>query len=235
MVGWFRTLASRDESAGALGRHGVLFASLVLLLVALPVAESLAGATPSFRLLLSLVLIAAIYVNSRQRWVFLAAAAVGTAAIVTPAVAIFLDSAALTLAGDALGLALLGFTTLVMTASLIQTARVSRDTIIGGICVYLLIGLCFAMTFILIAEVDPAAFAAESGPIIVDSRAPQSDSPKLLYFSFVTLTTLGYGDIAPASELTQMLADSEALIGQLYLTIFLARLVALFVRESTSA
>ena len=51
----------------------------------------------------------------------------------------------------------------------------------------------------------------------------------LLYFSFVTLTTLGYGDVMPKSDMARMFAVSEALIGQLYLVIFMARLVALYV------
>ena len=82
MMSWLGTLASRDESGDALGRHSALLGSLTLLLVALPLAQSIAGATLSFRLLLSVVLVAAIYVNSRQRWIFTAAAIVGGGAIV---------------------------------------------------------------------------------------------------------------------------------------------------------
>jgi hypothetical protein len=64
------------------------------------------------------------------------------------------------------------------------------------------------------------------GRSALDSSA---HSAKILYYSFVTLTTLGYGDITPVSELAQMMAVAEAVIGQLYIAIFIARLVALYV------
>ena len=237
MMGWLQTLADRDESAGALGRHGALLASLTFLLVGLPLAQSISGATPSFRLLLSLVLVAAVVVNSKQRWIFRFAAVVGFGAITATLLAATIDVAATRVVADVLGLGLLGFTTLVMLNSLIQTDRVSQDTVVGGICVYLLMGLCFAMIFIVLCELDPAAFQFEPAraQATVDIEPSAVVASRLLYFSFVTLTTLGYGDIAPASDLAQMLSVAEALTGQLYLTIFLARLVALFVRESTRA
>ena len=79
------------------------------------------------------------------------------------------------------------------------------------------------------AQVEPGAFAAGSEAITRAAEDPSRHATRFLYFSFVTLTTLGYGDIAPKSDLAQMFAVAEALIGQLYLTIFVARLVALYV------
>lgn len=235
MMSWLRTLAYRDESEGALGRHATLLASLVLLLVALPLGQSLSGSTPRFPFLLGLVLVAAIVVNSRQRWMFVVATIVGGAAVAGGIATAFVDSTALRVAVDLLGLGLLGTTTLVMANSLIQTEQVSGDTIVGGICVYLLIGLCFAMTFILMTEISAGSFLIGGEPIARTLADPFVHATQLLYFSFVTLTTLGYGDVAPATEMAQMFAVSEAIVGQLYLTIFLARLVALFVSESRAA
>ncbi|MEO2168241.1 MAG: 3-deoxy-7-phosphoheptulonate synthase, partial [bacterium] len=97
-----------------------------------------------------------------------------------------------------------------------------HDTIVGGICVYLLLGLCFAISFMLIAELAPTAFSL-AAELQWDAGDRKLD---FLYFSFVTLTTLGYGDIAPHGDLAQMLCVAEALIGQLYLAVFVARLVA---------
>jgi hypothetical protein len=230
MIRWLRTLARRDEDEGALGRHGALLASLVLLLVALPIGRLVSGGgTPHFPILMILVLVAALLVNSHQRWIFVAAVVVGVSAVAGILIGESTGSATARIAADVLALALLGFTSLVMLNSLIQTDEVSSDTIVGGICVYLLIGLCFALSFNLLTEYEPGALAYDDEPIVRAASGDHAHDARLLYFSFVTLTTLGYGDIAPTSELAQMFAVSEAITGQLYLTIFMARLIGLFV------
>jgi hypothetical protein len=222
-----------DESEGALGRHSVLLASLVVLLVALPLGNVLSGGDTSFSILLAVVLMAAVFVNTPQRWSFVTATIIGFGAIAGLASAAVTGALALRIMADALSLGLLGFTTLLMLNSLLLARRVSVDTVIGGICVYLLMGLVFAMMFGLICDVEPGSIV-EGVPPIAITRAMSDESShatKLLYYSFVTMTTLGYGDITPRSELAQMMAVAEAVIGQLYLAIFVARLVALYVAE----
>jgi voltage-gated potassium channel Kch len=145
------------------------------------------------------------------------------------AYAAYFDSQLVRILGELLGLALLGFTTLVMFNSLIQTNRVSQDTIVGGICVYLLVGLCFAMIFIVMTDFNPGALLQGEEPILRSASDSSAHATTLLYFSFVTLTTLGYGDVVPQGDMARMFAVTEALVGQLYLVIFLARLVALYV------
>jgi len=224
------TLANRDESEGALGRHGVMLASLIFLLAALPFGHAIAGGSTRFPVLLVLVLSSAVFVNSHQRWAFVAASVFGLGAVAGIGYAEYFDSQTVRLAAQVLGLALLGFTTLVMFNSLIQTDQVSQDTIVGGICVYLLIGLCFAMIFILMTNLAPGSFREGQEEIARSAADTSAHATTLLFFSFVTLTTLGYGDVSPASDMARMFAVSEALIGQLYLAIFVARLVALYVR-----
>ncbi len=231
-MSWLHTLANQDE--GALGRHGALLAALVLLLVTLPVVQLISGVTPRFQILLTLVLVAAVVANSHQRVVFAIAGFLGAAAIGGLVAAAVFDSAPIQIAANTLSLGLLGFTTLVMLNSLIQADNVSGDTIVGGICVYLLIGLCFTMAFLIFTELAPGAFVAGGEAIEISAADPSDHATKLLYFSFVTLTTLGYGDITPNGDLAQMFAVAEALVGQLYLTIFVARMVALYVGPSRS-
>ena len=73
------------------------------------------------------------------------------------------------------------------------------------------------------------AFALGDQEIVRSAADSRDHSTTLLYFSFVTITTLGYGDVRPQAEIAQMLAVGEAVIGQLYLTIFVARLIACYV------
>ena len=222
-------IVNRDEGEGTLGRHSIMLASLVTLLVALPVAQMIFEGTIRFTLLLTVVLISSVLVNSQQRWVFVLALLVGVAALLGIAYSEVVGSESIRIGSQFLSLGLLGMTTLVMFNSLIRADQVSLDTVVGGICVYLLIGLSFAVSFILLMDLSPGSFV-QGGQAIVRVVGGSSDhATTLLFFSFVTITTLGYGDVTPRGELAQMLAAAEAVIGQLYLTIFVARLIASYV------
>jgi voltage-gated potassium channel len=224
-----RTLATRDETDGALGRHSAMLVSLVVLLCALPLGQAFVGESTRFSLLLALVLIAAVFVNSHQRSIFVIALMIGLGSVIGIGYAAYFDSHLVRIVSETLGLTLLGFTTLVMFNSLIQTDRVSQDAVVGGICVFLLIGLCFALVFILMTDLNPGALELGNEAIVRSNADSSAHATLLLYFSFVTLTTLGYGDVSPVGDMARMFAVAEALIGQLYLVVFLARLVALYV------
>ena len=93
---------------------------------------------------------------------------------------------------------------------------------------YVLIGLAFAYLYGLVAQFLP-------NTLITTTNAPGLPAAHLdtlhaeLYFSFVTLTTLGYGDLLPGNHVSRLLAPTEAMIGQLYLTVLVARLVGLHI------
>ncbi|MCA9503057.1 MAG: potassium channel family protein [Myxococcota bacterium] len=230
MTDLLESLYRRDEAEGALGRHSILLGSLIFLLVALPLGQAVAGGGARYPVLLALVLVAAVVVCSHQKTaVVMGIAAV--ASIVGGFYAEWANEPGIRLVSDFLGLGLLGFTTTVMLNSLVQARDVSPDTVIGGICVYLLIGLCFAMAFVLLNDLVPGSFERDRVAIVRHADDPSAHATTLLYFSFVTLACLGYGDVAPKGELAEMFAVSEALIGQLYLAIFIARLVGLYVSQ----
>jgi hypothetical protein len=118
-----------------------------------------------------------------------------------------------------------------------QQKVVDIDTIVGGIVVYLLVGVAFAGVYQLLEFVAPGSFVV-SNPDAGRWGEWQTDPgtyPRLFFFSFVTLTTLGYGDLVPASEAAGALTSLEAAGGALYLTILIARLVGLHIAASTAA
>ncbi len=221
-------LAARDRQGGALGRHSVMLASLIFMFVALPLLEWAPGRGTRFPILLCLVLLAATYVNRTQRWILWAAVVLGVGTIAGLAIAHTSGSSGARIIAELLGLGLLGFTTFVLLNTLVQARYVKIDTLIGGICVYLLIGLCFALVYRLLVDVSPGAFVSGGEALAASLDDPSTLSTRLLYFSFITLTTVGYGDITPHDELAQMLSASEAIIGQLYLAIFIARMMGLY-------
>jgi voltage-gated potassium channel len=100
---------------------------------------------------------------------------------------------------------------------------VTAGTILGALCAYVLIGLLFAFVFLAVDDFRDARFFAQAG---------KHDQGEFLYFSFVALTTLGFGDLSPSVGLPQALTVLEALVGSIFLVTLVARLVTLWGRES---
>jgi Ion channel len=94
--------------------------------------------------------------------------------------------------------------------------RVTLEAAYGALCIYLLVGMLFAFCF-------GAVAVLQHGPLF--SNGTEGDLQDHLYFSFITITTVGYGDLAPAGDLARSLSILEALIGQLYLVTVVAVIV----------
>jgi hypothetical protein len=117
--------------------------------------------------------------------------------------------------------------TLPVTLSrVIHHRRVTFETVLGALCAYVLFGLLFAFLFLAIADFRDASFFAQPGP---------HQQSEYVYFSFVALTTLGFGDLSPALGLPQALTVIEALFGSIFLVTLVARLVTLWVRQDELA
>lgn len=102
---------------------------------------------------------------------------------------------------------------------LMVSEQVTADTIKGGICVYFLVGFLWTIMYNIVYSFDADAFQSVADTI---TRAD------LTHFSFTTLTTVGYGDIAPLSQAARVLANLEGMVGVMYPTVFIARLVGLY-------
>ncbi|MEL6224462.1 MAG: potassium channel family protein [Cyanobacteria bacterium J06627_8] len=106
------------------------------------------------------------------------------------------------------------------------TSRVTLDTVQGGISIYLLIGYVWALFYSMISTLDADAF---SQSLLARGYFLQS-----LYFSFTTLTTLGYGDIVPVSDVALVFSNLEAIMGQMYSTVFIAILVGGYLAQHSN-
>jgi len=102
---------------------------------------------------------------------------------------------------------------------LLATKEVTTDTISGGICIYCLLGFLWALFYYTIAYFDKNAFYLQTA----------SSQTNFFYFSFNTLTTVGFGDITPLNRWARILANLEAITGQMYVAIFMAGLVSLYI------
>jgi hypothetical protein len=119
-------------------------------------------------------------------------------------------------------LLLMGVTLVVVVArAVFSPGRISYHRIIGAILVYLSVAVTFAALFAIVGLMVPGAF---SGMVLEDNPALASN---VIYFSFVTLTSTGYGDVFPVHPVARSMCNLETIIGQLYPATLLARLVSL--------
>ena len=114
---------------------------------------------------------------------------------------------------------------------ILRAPRVNSEVICAGLSIYLLLGLMWMFAYLLVARVVPDAFAFTTGP-----AADQSlHGANAFYFSFITLCTVGYGDIIPVSPVARMLAAMEAITGTLYVAVLISRLVAMYSSDRRQA
>lgn len=121
----------------------------------------------------------------------------------------------------------LGLMTAIVISYILEDRRVNAGTLYGAICAYLLIGLTWSLVYTVIYLVDPSAFQ-------LSQKVPPRANPAFeyfLYYSYVTLTTVGYGDILPMSTPARTLSWMEAVTGQIYLTVWLAQLVGTYISK----
>jgi hypothetical protein len=121
---------------------------------------------------------------------------------------------------------------LVVFRSIISAKRIRANEIYGAIYVYLLIGVIFAEIFQLLLAWNPGALFFDpgrfSGPLTIRNNSLLTRSVgDLLYYSFVTLSTVGYGDVTPASPGARALSLIEAILGIMYVATMIARFVSI--------
>lgn len=201
---------------------------IVLGLIALTIiTEMWAGSSALARLaavpLAGLTLLAAFRVSAVRSHLVRRAAVVVVVAVIVAAVVWAAGSARhATVAAALLAAALSALAPVYIVRHIARRPVVDTETIIGAICAYLIIGLCFAYLAAGVGGIQQPYFAQTSSPHIQD----------YVYFSYVTMGTLGYGDLAPVGFLPRTLAISEMLIGQLYLVTVIALIVANISRRS---
>jgi hypothetical protein len=200
---------------------GLTILLLIMMFVVAPLqALGLLG-FQMFELLLAIMLVAGVFVISGSRTA-VGAMIVALAMIITAAVLRIRSPSILDLNLFAGAWLIVGVTLAWAVArSIFAPGRVTYHRIIGAVLLYLTVAIVFAAFYTFIGTLQPRAFA----------NMTVEDSPKLatqlIYFSFATLTTTGYGDISPVEPMARAMCNLEAIFGQLYPATLLARLVTL--------
>jgi hypothetical protein len=165
--------------------------------------------------------VAALYSNQEQRWAFRAVVALGTLVLLVDLGGEFgVASLVSWLAASRAGFILL--VTVAVAIPLMSSRRITLDTIYGACCVYLLLALVWTNLYLVIDQIYPGSFTVSVGTV-----EPATLESQMLYFSLITMTTVGYGDITPLSRQAGMMAAMQGVTAQLYVAVVIARLVSM--------
>lgn len=206
-------------------RHLELLATLVAIIV---VQSFLSGGSAVqrviFNVLFFAVVLSAVRTLSRSKGNMLFSIALGLVAFVGSCLAEGYQSKPLLTVVYLAYLAVFGSLLVALCESVFGPGPPDADRIVGAIAIFFVLGLIWALIYCLLEIYQPTAFALP----VLDNRGIQQDMvSEFIYFSNVTLTTLGYGDIVPVTKPARMIANLEAMTGQMYIAIVIARLVGL--------
>ena len=220
-------------------RFAVLLASLLLMFFYGPFVELFAKQTQpvmarvGIGTTFTLLLLAAVFTVSESRRSFRRAMWLAVPAVISELLDVSLFRSETHVIGHIVGAMFLVYVIFVLLKFIFTSERVTEDTIFASLCIYLLMAVLWALAYSLVGLYDADAFKYPLGDEISGNKMRFGAMPAGLefYYSIVTMTTLGYGDILPISPIAKSLATLQAVVGQLYLAVLVARLVGLYVAE----
>jgi hypothetical protein len=216
------------------GRYPLLLASLLVLLAVRPLVAG--QYVKGYWIEAAAGVLVLVFVALMRRRVFLIAATLFAVALASslPLILTWNETAPdgrflLTVCSLTAAVAFLGFVCGAILYEVLISVPVTWNTVCGALCVYLLAGAVCAYLYLLVYLGDPGSFTGiASAAGAIDSRAAlDQHSVAFTYYSFATLATLGMGDITPRSSLARTLSWIEAVLGQVYLAVLVARLIGL--------
>jgi hypothetical protein len=215
------------------GRKAILLKTNIVLLLALVMIIFLVPAIPVqsiilTRILLVIIILSGLFAADFSRAAFRILASVGTMVIITSLADLLLpEFRSLNVLVFILITMFFIIVTIALVAHVASAKEVYGSTVLCAINSYLLIGLTLSILLLIVDLVAPGSFNQ-----LIDSGDGLSS---YIYFGFVTLTTLGYGDITPATPVARSLASFTALFGQLYLVIIMAMIIGKYLNRNNNA
>jgi voltage-gated potassium channel len=214
-------------------RFLVLLIALILLLVIQPMVLGFSIRNPLFSVAYSLVMIAAILSLSEGRWSRRIALLLGVLALLGRWLAHLFAACnedIIPLIDHFVEILFLAFVAAMILRAIFTQGGISLDSIFGAICVSLLIGMAWGSLYSMTEVLSPGSFQA-TGKLAESLNSVETRQPVLVYYSFVTMTTVGYGDITPVSPPARTLSWLEAMMGQFYIAVLVAFLVGIRVSQ----
>jgi Ion channel len=201
-----------------------LLVALALLLIAAPFVEEIEGGELIVSGLFSLVLLAGVLAVAHRKRVLVIALVLAIPAVAGRWINHFRPDLAPPTVFLVGGLILISFVIAHLLRFVLRAPSVTVDVLCASVSAYLMLGLMWTMAYWLVDQLTPGgAFSYNT-----NAGARSINGFTGLYFSFITLSTVGYGDITPVSRIARWLAAMEAMTGLLYVAVLIARLVSLY-------
>jgi len=221
-------------------RFAVLLGTLILMMLAMPLVVLCEPGIHSWlaRAVLTgtlvIVLLSAVFAVAETRRTMIIVLALAVPPILMRLINMSADEDHLRVGEHLWEVAFFVYAIAVLTRHLFRAKRVCFDTMCAAVCTYLLLGILWSMLYSTLDIMHPGSFAFLPAEVAEPDRLRFDDERTVyaMYYSFVTLTTLGYGDIVPSSPMARMLAVLEALTGQLFLAVLVARLVGMTISQA---
>ncbi len=221
-------------------RFAFLLAALTLVLIFAPILHLVApGSRPIvartiFTLFIVILLLSAVLAVSEHPRTMRIAWTIALPTCLLQGLDLLFENSAIVIANHIMSSLFLLFTVGVILKYLFVASHVTFDMICASLCVYLLLSVAWAIAYSLIEILQPGSFHLALGEAGGDTaiRFEGERASLAMYYSLVTMTTLGYGDIIPTSSIARTSAATEALTGQPYLAVLVARLVGLHIAQA---
>lgn len=205
------------------GRFLFLLVSMVLLFVLRPFLEGSFVIRYHIGVFFLIIFISSVVAVSRKRSTLILALVLTLLTELFSLAGYITDIFWLKVLSDVSAALLLSCAATVILFYLFHENRITSDMIVGAICVYFLIGLFWSFAFSILEACQPGSFQMAEGT---------AHQMTFAYYSYVTLTTVGYGDMTPVSYPARSFSLLEAMMGQLYLAVLIARLVGMHIAQS---
>jgi len=202
-----------------------LFIGMLGILLAAPLVHVLGPGVAAFTVnasLLTALILGVWSLISNAKW-FRAGIGLVVAAVVLTILTFVFESSVMFYLTLVVGLIFLTISIGIAFNSVFLGTVVDVNKIIGAVCIYLMIGIIWAIFYFFLNVLKPGSFSG------ITTTAMQEQLSEFMYYSFVTLTTLGYGDIIPTEPLARTFSFLEAVLGQIYLTVLVAALVGMHI------
>ena len=207
-----------------IGRFLFLLISIILWFVLRPFLGGFAPMSFFVDLSITLILLSGVFALLQNRGVFIFGLIFALFTLVIRWMHHLMNISSLEIINNVLSILFMGFIVGIILSYLYREEEITSDVIMAAICGYFLIGLLWSSVYFLLVALVPESFQF--------SQTLGSGAEDFAYYSFVTLTTLGYGDITPVTTPARSLSVLESVMGQLYLAVLVARLVGIHIAQS---